>query len=64
MARRATLSVGDLVSRVEAPTVVYLVTTRLPRGFRALPYQRTGKEVFLLVVQGQVVGDGSTWRHL
>jgi hypothetical protein len=52
MARRSVpaLTVGDLVARVEAPTVFHRVTTKFPGYVRTLPYQRSGKEVLLMSI--------------
>lgn len=59
------LAVGDLVARVEAPTVLYRVTSKHPGYVRILPYQRSGREVVLTTVKhgGRTIwaGDGSQW---
>jgi hypothetical protein len=66
MAKKAhTLAIGDLVARVEAPTVFYRVTERFPGYVRVLPYQRSGREQILISVRhGRRTvwaGDGSEW---
>ena len=63
----AGLVVGDLVARVEAPTVVHRVTERFPDYVRVLPYRRSGPEQFLVPIgrgdraSAIWVGDGSQW---
>jgi hypothetical protein len=63
--RTAALVVGDLVARVEAPTVLHRVTGRYSGYVRVLPYRRSGKEQFLVPFSqdGHAIwaGDGSQW---
>ena len=65
MAKKATLVVGDLVARVEAPTVIHRVTERFKGYVRVLPYRRSGREQLLVPVKsgGRTIwiGDGSQW---
>ena len=58
---RAKIATGTLIARVEAPTVLYRVTTRFPDYIRILPYQRSGKEHILISVGRNWIGDGSRW---
>ncbi len=44
---RSTLAVGDLVARVEAPTMIHRVTERFTGYVRILPYRRSGREQLL-----------------
>lgn len=44
------LAVGDLVARVEAPTMFHRVTTKFHDYVSILPYQRSGKEVLLMPI--------------
>jgi hypothetical protein len=57
--------VGDLVARVEAPTVLHRVTEKHPSYVRVLPYRRSGREQFLMSIKhgGRMIwaGDGSQW---
>lgn len=53
---------GCIVYRVEAPTVMYRVTSRMGATFRLLPYRRSGREVTAAILGGTLVGDGSAWR--
>lgn len=63
-ARGHKLEIGDLVARVEAPTVLYRVTSSI-RGskdmFRILPHQRQGREHVLVRMNGAWIADGSRW---
>ena len=62
--KTSTLVVGDLVARVEAPTVLYRVTEKFPGYVRALPYRRSGREQILFQSAAGArfwVGDGSQW---
>jgi hypothetical protein len=66
MPKTPSLVVGDLIARVEAPTVLHRVTSRFPGNYvRILPYRRSGQEHFLASVRhdGKTtwVGDGSQW---
>ena len=65
MKKTAALVVGDLVARVEAPTVFHRVTERFPGYVRILPYRRSGREQLLVPVKhgGRTIwiGDGSQW---
>lgn len=61
MARATKLHVGDLVARVEAPTVLHRVTSMTRAFVRLLPFRRSGREVALLSIKGQRMGDGSIW---
>lgn len=66
MAKKTTaLAVGDLVARVEAPTVLHRVTEKFPGYVRVLPYRRSGREQLLVPVRhgGRTIwtGDGSQW---
>jgi hypothetical protein len=60
-----TLTVGDLVARAEAPTVLHRVSVKFPGYVRILPYRRSGQEQFLVPVRhgGRTIwtGDGSVW---
>jgi len=59
------MKVGDLVYRVEASTVLFRVTSKIPGGFlRLLPYQRSGKEVFIMKSGSRWIGDGSIWKKV
>jgi hypothetical protein len=58
------LKIGDLVARVEAPTVLYRVTTRYPQFVRILPFRRSGKEHVIMPMGSNWVGDGSTWNKV
>ncbi len=62
---KKTLAVGDLVARVEAPTVIHRVTERFPKYARVLPYRHSGREQFLVPFKhgGRTIwaGDGSQW---
>jgi hypothetical protein len=63
MPKAHSLTVGDLVARVEAPSELHRVTVKLPRGYvRVLPYRQ---EHFLAAVRhgGRTIwaGDGSQW---
>lgn len=60
MAKKA-LKVGDLVARVEAPTMIHRVTEKFPGYVRILPYRRSGKEHFLVPMGALWIGDGSQW---
>lgn len=63
--KTTTLAVGDLVARVEAPTMLHRVTEKFPGYVRVLPYRRSGKEQFLVSLPhgGRTIwtGDGSQW---
>jgi hypothetical protein len=63
--RKGALAVGDLVARVEAPTVLHRVTSRHPGYVRVLPYRRGGREQLLVPLRhaGRTIwaGDGSEW---
>lgn len=61
MGRATKLHVGDLVARVEAPTMLHRVTSMTRAFVRLLPFQRSGREVALLSIKGQWMGDGSIW---
>ncbi len=66
MSKKAAFDIGDLIARVEAPTVIHRIASRHPVGFlHALPYRRSGREVYLDAVgrgAGRVlIGDGSQW---
>lgn len=59
------MKIGDLVARVEAPTVLYRVTVShgsIPHAFRALPYRRRGDAVTIIKVGDAWAGNGSAWR--
>lgn len=58
------LKVGDLVVRIEAPTVLYRVTSRYPKFLRILPYRRSGKEHVIMPMGSHWVGDGSIWKKV
>jgi hypothetical protein len=59
------LAVGDLIARTEAPTVLYRVTSKQPHQcFRLLPYQRSGREIWITKLGGNWIGDGSTWKRI
>jgi hypothetical protein len=49
--KTSALAVGDLVARIEAPTVLYRVTTKFPGYVRALPYRRSGREQLLMPIK-------------
>jgi hypothetical protein len=56
------LPVGTLVARVEAPTVLYRVTSTLRRDVvRILPFRRSGAERVLVNIGGVWAADGSQW---
>lgn len=63
--KTSALAVGDLVARVEAPTVLHRVSEKFPGYVRVLPYRRSGSEQFLLPMKrGRSTiwaGDGSQW---
>ncbi len=65
MAKPKPLRVGTLVARIEAPTMLYRVSEKFPDYARALPFQRSGREVFLMSMKvgGRMhwIGDGSQW---
>jgi hypothetical protein len=55
-------AVGVLVARVEAPTVLYRVTSTHGGTYvRLLPYRRSGAEVVVMLIAGVLVGGGSQW---
>lgn len=56
--------VGTLVARVEAPTVVWRVTSIGRTGHaRVIPYRAAYvRDHLLAIVGGALVGDGSAWR--
>lgn len=57
--------VGDIIARVEAPTLYYRITSKHPGGyFRCLPYQRSGKEIVVMKHSGKLIGDGSVWKEI
>jgi hypothetical protein len=57
------LKTGTLIARVEAPTVLYRVTSSPAPGFaRILPYQRSGKEHIIYSQGSRWIGDGSVWK--
>lgn len=62
--KKKALAVGDLVARAEAPTELYVVSTKLTGGgFRLLPYQRSGKEVVVMSMRHgkqTILTDGSS----
>lgn len=59
------LAVGDLVARVEAPTVLYRVTSvTTPTLVRLLPFRRSGNGVYIASMCGAWAGDGSAWRKI
>jgi hypothetical protein len=57
--------VGTILSRVEAPTVKYRVTTILGTGrnasARILPFRSRGREILVGMLGGAITGDGSVW---
>jgi len=63
--KTSALAVGDLVARVEAPTMLHRVSEKFPGYVRALPYRRSGREQFLMPIKqgGRSIwaGDGSQW---
>ena len=62
MAGRSKIAVGDLVASVDAPTLLYRITTKYPAGyFRALPYRRSGSEKFLTWWKGSLIGADARW---
>ena len=61
MAKKSGPVVGDLVARIEAPTVLYRVTSKHPKYVRVLPYQRSGKELLLFPVGRVWTDGGSQW---
>lgn len=62
---KSSLTVGDLVARIEAPTVFHRVTEKFSGYVRVLPYRRSGREQILLPFRrGKSTvwaGDGSQW---
>ena len=62
---KGALAVGDLVARVEAPTVLHRVSENFISYVRTLPYRRSGREQLLVPVKhgGRTIwiGDGSQW---
>jgi hypothetical protein len=53
---------GDLVARVEAPTVMYRVTSTVGSdAVRVLPYRRQGEAKILIQAGRHYVADGSLW---
>lgn len=69
MANTKLPAVGTLVARVEAPTVLYRVTSTIrdsgkPVAVRLLPYQRQGREVLAILDGRRIVGDGSVWEKM
>lgn len=65
MAKKSSaLAVGDLVARVEAPTVLHRVSEKFPGYVRVLPYRRSGREQILFQSAAGArfwIGDGSQW---
>lgn len=58
------MKISDLIVRIEAPTVIYRVTSKIADGvFRCLPYRRSGKEVVIIKTKTHWIGDGSVWRE-
>lgn len=58
------LAIGDLVARVEAPTVIYRVTSQHAGHARILPFRRSGRELILVPLKrgsSTWIGDGSQW---
>jgi hypothetical protein len=62
--KTSALAVGDLVARVEAPTVLHRVTEKFSGYVRVLPYRRSGREQILFQSAAGTqfwIGDGSQW---
>lgn len=62
--RATKLHVGDLVARVEAPTILHRVTSMTRAFVRLLPFQRSGREVAILKIDKRWIGDGSVWNFV
>ncbi len=58
------LQIGDLVARVEAPTMLHRVTSMTPAFVRLLPFRRSGREVAILKIGKHWLGDGSVWNFV
>lgn len=57
------MKTGTLVARIEAPTVLYRVTSIPASGYaRLLPYQRSGREIIIARAGSRWIGDGSVWK--
>lgn len=58
--------VGTLVARVEAPTVVWRVTSIGRVGHaRIIPYRaKFVRDILLTIVNDTLVGDGSVWKEV
>ncbi len=64
-ARQKLPTVGTIITRQEAPTVRYRVTSTHGKGAnayaRCLPFRTSGREVCVMILGATIAGDGSVW---